>query len=612
VTKKTAGIPLWGALVAILAVAGSGCRSEKQPPAPPPVAARETAVPPGTSLLLITLDTWRWDYIGLSGRGRVETPNLDRLGREGVYEPEAETPYPLTAPAHGSLLTGLLPLRHGLVDVIGFRLAAGVPTLAEAFRAKGVGTAAFISSIVLDRRHGLDRGFDLYDEGSVEGRKAPDQNLPERDGAETTAAALRHLSGQPKGKPLFLWVHYYDMHWPYRPRPDYDARYPKDPYAAQAAFVDAEVGKLLAALHGDSGRSWRVIVVGDHGEGFFDHHEKAHGMALYRSTLHVPLLVYPKPGRPLAHAKPWRLEDLDPTAREWFGLDAAVSEDGESLFREGGGGRTLPSLTIQPSVRYGVNPCLGVRRDDLMYIRHGVEELFDLGSDPAEERDLSRSPAQRGALVELRAACDRAFPPERIESVLQAAQPTERVDLEGLQGLGYIGGYVPDMRRLQRALIQNVCDDEAAFELARQVYRHEHQPAPMRRAFEALLQEYPQAALFQQQFGTFLLGQRDLEGAAGAFERALRANPKDTVSLVNLGGLELARGRPDRAQTLFEAALALDPEDPVAHKNLGTIFAQQGRTADAVAHYRRYLEIAPDTDEQVVRDYIRNAGGGGR
>ncbi len=581
---------------------------------PPSAAAAPAEVPSaGASLLLVTLDTWRWDYIGVSGGGKVATPNLDRLAREGVYEPEAETPYPLTSPAHGSLLTGLLPLHHGLLDVIGYRLAPGTPTLAEAFQAKGFGTAAFISSIVLDRRHGLDRGFQAYDEGSVGGRAAPDPNLPERDGAETTAAALRYLAGRPPGEPLFLWVHYYDMHWPYRSRSVYDAKYPGDAYAAQTAFVDDEVGKLVAALRADAGRSWRLILVGDHGEGFFDHHEKGHGMALYRSTLHVPLILYPKPSRPLAHAKPWRLEDLDPTAREWFGLGAAGVSDGESLFRAGGSGRLLPSLTVQPSVRYNVNPCLGVRRDALMYMRHGAEELYDLAADPGESRDLAGDPGHRKIFQELRAACDGALPAEKLQGVLSRAVPTQQVDLQGLQGLGYIGGYVPDMGRRQRAHIHQVCDDEAAFEHAKQVYRASRDPDPMQRAYEELLGRYPRAALFQQQFGLFLLGQRDLEGAAVAFERALRVNARDTVSLVNLGGLELARGWVDRARLLFESALALDPDDPVSHKNLGIIYSQYLKDpAKAVAHYRRYLEIGPDSDEKIVREYIRSVEQGTR
>jgi len=563
-----------------------------------------------TSVLLVTIDTWRWDYIGVSGTGKVATPALDRLAREGVYEPEAETPYPLTTPAHASVLTGLLPLHHGILDVIGYNLAPGVPTLAEGFRSKGYATAAFVSSVTLDRRYGLDRGFQIYDQGNFHGVESTNLDLPERDGAETTAAALAYLAAQPSGAPQFLWVHYYDLHWPYRSRPSYEARYPGNPYAAETAFVDDEVARLVASLQADKGRTWSLVVVGDHGEGFFDHHEKGHGLALYRSTLHVPLIIWPKPVRPLGHARPWRLEDLDPTLREWCGLEPGHGQDGESLFSQGGRGRILPSLTLVPAIRYGVNPCLGIRRGPLMYIRHGVEELYNLETDPGETRDLSRDPGSQRDLATLRAACESTFPVDKLQAAADSFAPVSGTDLEGLRGLGYIGGFVPSLRNLQRADIRKVCDDAAAFDRAKEVYRHDRQAEPMRRAYENLIAGYPGGALFNQQFGSFLIRQGDRDAAARAFLQAIRLNPKDTTSLADLGGLELLKGNVQRAKVLYEAVLALDPNDPVAHKNLGIIYAEYVKDpVQAVAHYRRYLELAPDSDAPLIREYIQKQSG---
>ena len=610
--KSTACVCLIALLCAALACGPSEKKGEApsrgaQPPAPAVAGPANKAGKP--SLLLITIDTWRWDYVGASDSGRVATPNLDRLAREGVYEPECETPCPLTTPAHSSLLTGLLPLHHGVLDCISYALPARVPTLAEAFLGKGFTTAAFVSSLSLDKRYGLAHGFRTYDEGSMVNARGANPDRPERDGGETTDAARGYLSSQPSSVPLFVWIHYYDLHMPYRKRPSLEAAYPGRPYAAQAAFVDSEVGKLLEALGADKGRAWRIVIVGDHGEGLGDHHEMGHGTALYRSTLHVPLIIWPKPERALAHAKPWRLEDLAPTVRQWFALPAQAG-DGQSLFAGEGAARFLASLTIQPSIQYGVNPCLGMRRGPLMYIRHGLEELYDLSADPEEARDLSRDQARKRDLEELRAACNEAFPPERLQAAASAAIQTQDADLNALRGLGYVGGFVPALKELQRADIQKVCEDEAAFYAAEDAYKRDRAASPMKQAYESLLASYPRAALFYQKFGIFLLSQDDREGAAIAFERAVKLNPRDTTSLVNLAGLELAAGKVERAKALYEAVLALDANDPVAHKNLGIIY--QGFLKDpaqAVAHYKRYLELGPDADEDMIRKYIQDQEG---
>src|SRR5205085_2397970 len=119
----------------------------------------------------------------------------------------------------------------------------------------------------------------------------------------------------------------------------------------------------------DHARTWQIIVVGDHGEGLGDHHEREHGFALYRSTLHVPLIIVPRPTRALVHPKPWSLVDLDPTIREFFGLPPART-DGESLFTKGTPDRPLPCLTLAPSFLFAVNPVLGIRKGRYMLIKH--------------------------------------------------------------------------------------------------------------------------------------------------------------------------------------------------------------------------------------------------
>ncbi len=560
------------------------------------------------SLLLVTIDTWRWDYVGASGSGKVATPALDRLAREGAYEPECETPCPLTTPAHATIMTGLWPIHHRVLDCISYTLPQSLHTLAEAFQADGYATAAFVSSLSLDRRFKLDRGFSAYDEGAM----AFGGGESSRDGNSTTESAMAFISGRKPDEPLFLWAHYYDLHLPYRPRPDFDPRYPGNPYAAETAFVDGQIARLVSYLANDKGRNWRIIVVGDHGEGLGDHHEMGHGMALYRSTLHVPLILWPKPERPLAHPRPWRLEDIDPTVRDWFGLSAAGPMDGEDLFSSGRADRPLPSFTIQPSVQFAVNPCLGLREGRWMYMRHGVEELYDLSADPGETEDLSDNPKEKDPLAGMRSRCSAMLALSAIQRAAENPSSPSPKELQGLQGLGYIGIPVSNMAALQRADIRIVCDHEAAIERAKREYARTHSPQPMRDAYEALLRKYPRAVGYMKDYGELLINLRDIGRALEVYSRTVQLNPDDLESLANLGGLYLAKGRPEKAKEVFELVLSKNDADPVAHKNLGIIYANfLNDPAKAVAHYKRYLELGPDSDANMVRQYISRVENGG-
>ncbi|MFW6217659.1 MAG: sulfatase [Verrucomicrobiota bacterium] len=66
-----------------------------------------------TNILLITTDQQRWDHLGLAGLAGIETPNLDRLGREGRLFNRAYCPSPTCTPSRVSTLTGRYPSRHG-------------------------------------------------------------------------------------------------------------------------------------------------------------------------------------------------------------------------------------------------------------------------------------------------------------------------------------------------------------------------------------------------------------------------------------------------------------------------------------------------------------------
>src|SRR6202022_91934 len=159
------------------------------------------------SILRVTLDTTRADAV----RPDV-APNFNAFAARGLRFNQAYTPVPQTLAAHCSIMTGLYPAGHG-VHENGRYLSDRVPVIAEQLKAAGYRTAAFVSAFALARRFGLARGVYFYDDqmpGPQEDRTAK----------ETTDRVLAYLA-KPSAQPLFIWVHYYDPHFPYTPPPPF-------------------------------------------------------------------------------------------------------------------------------------------------------------------------------------------------------------------------------------------------------------------------------------------------------------------------------------------------------------------------------------------------------
>lgn len=393
-------------------------------------AAREARTPP-PSILLVTIDTVRADRLTPYGLADASMPNLERLAREGVVFDQAGTVAPLTLPAHASLMTGLLPPVHGVRDNADAPLAARHTTLAERYAAKGYRTGAFVGSVVLDPERGLAQGFEVYE--SVDPHAVPRQ---QRRGDAVVSSALRWLDGAAAQR-FFLWTHLYDAHAPYDAPPPYrDAHL--DPYVAELLFVDAQIGRLLAALDrlGLAANTY-VIVVGDHGEGLGDHGENTHGFGLFESVLHVPLIVRGPGLRPGRVAEVVRLVDIAPTVLSLTGIPSE-KVDGAPFVRALRGVRIADAEvyaeTMYPA-RLGRPGVRSLRADRYKLIDDGTVALFDLWRDPFELQNIA---SDRTAVVSaMRARLEAISPPStEFTSGPLDLPPGLR---EQLAALGYVG-----------------------------------------------------------------------------------------------------------------------------------------------------------------------------
>ena len=514
-----------------------------------PLAAHAADRP---SIVLITLDTTRADHVGRIVDGKPLTPNLDALARAGTRYTRALSPAPLTLPAHCSLMTGLDPPAHGVRDNGASALPSDLPTLAAVLAEAGYTTGAFVSSLVLDRRFGLDRGFSVYDDAMIAERTG-EQGYPERAAAAVSDAALAWSSTLPRGRPWFLWVHYYDPHAPYEPPGDWKGAPVARRYAAEVAYVDREVGRLLAGLPVPAGGRI-VAVVGDHGEMLGEHGEKEHGLFLYRSALDVPLILS-GPGVPAGRsvAETAGTRALPATLLALAGLEARSAPFGRALPGVGiagaSAGAPVYGETLLPEAAYGWSPLLAATDERFRLIVAPRPELYDLAADPGETRNLidkRRDDARR-----LRKAIDDVLGGAR------KAPPADSADLAAsLRRLGYLSG--------SSSRKGSGMDPKDGV---------------------ALLDEFDRAKALTR------------DGMTGEAVRQLRdlvrRSPGNIPFLVRLAEAQAADGDDAAALATLQDAIALNPRLDFLHAHAARAHGKAKRDAEAKAEWEATLALNP-------------------
>lgn len=518
----------------------SGCQ-----PQPPP------------SLVLVTLDTVRPDRLGSYGSTLGLTPRLDELATESVRFADVSAQTPLTTPSHASILTGLLPRRHGIRNNESFRLDDSTATLSTVLRDAGYQTAAFIGAFPLESRYGLDRGFDVYDQDFL--RESRSQ---ERSAADVLNAAESFLRGRDSKQPFFMWVHLFDAHTPYEAPEPFRERHAGDGYGAEIAYLDATLGNFLDSLRGQGLLDRTVVsVVADHGEALGEHGESTHGALVYESTLRVPWLVR-LPGGNLGGRlidAPVRALDVTPTLLGLLGAPALEDVDGVDLspFLDGG---SVPELAVYSESLYlslllGWAELRSLRRGSLKVIDGAREEAFDLATDPQETTNLllERRPEADRLFLELRQSDAKAAP----GSALGGEKAVEQ-----LAALGYVSG---STRRAR--------------------------PGRDPRDGMAIWREI--------EMGTSLLV-RDPAGAGVRFEAALSLDTGNGLVLKSLGDVSFAEGRIREALERYREAVASGFTHPDLDLGLARALEATGRLEEAEEPLERFLLQRPESGDGLL------------
>lgn len=422
-----------------------------------------TEIPP--NVLLITVDTLRADQLGVYGHPYVKTPTMDGLAAQGARFALHMVQQPQTNPSHASIFTGMYPSMDGVRVHMVDKLPNTLDTMATIYAQAGYATAGLYSWMSFDPQYSnFQRGFQVYrdltrhippilenpvvQQASAQYRVAEQYlALPKKVNQLTglNKSVEEHAKGRADvtsdaaieqirtfgNRPFFLWLHYFDPHYPFAPPPGFanlydpgyrgpittdiqtiydiengrlkpqaaDIRRLMSLYQGEITFLDSQLARLLAELD-QLGITDRTVVAltGDHGESFAEHTQFEesgnyfHPHSLYNVEGRVPLLLrYPGHIAPGSVVQaPTQAIDLLPTFMQLTGLPIPAQAEGKSLLP-----LLDPSAAGDESIAYAMMPdyvFTSIVTQRYKLIRNnanGQRILFDLTADPGETHDLS-------------------------------------------------------------------------------------------------------------------------------------------------------------------------------------------------------------------------------
>lgn len=556
-------------------------------PFPGPAKSQE----PDFNVLLITVDTLRFDRVGILDPRHVKTPNMDALAEKSLIFTRAFAHNPVTLPSHTNILTGTTALYHGVSDNTGFRLDKKFMTIPQYLRRYGYRTAAFIGAFPLDSRFGLDQGFDLYDDyyGT---RNEREFFFVERPAEKVIAPAMAWIGKQTQK--WFGWIHLFDPHQPYLPPSPFKEKYANDLYSGEVAYVDAQLGLLFDFLRGKRLlEKTMIILTADHGEALGEKGEDTHSYFAYNNTIHVPLFVYIPGHNPETFVKNVCHADIFPTICAVLGLKPPPHLQGESLLAVmAAKGRKSPEIYFESLTAY-LNrdwaPLRGMISGNIKFIDLPIKEVYNLENDMNEERNLAGS----SKIGPLKDTLNRLM--RKLKNPLAAGRES-RLDPETQKRLQSLG-YISENRSGQRNRQYTEKDDLKTLlplqsQLLDGVARFQSGDFPgAEKTIRAVISASPSFILAYTHLASMYKEMGKSNAAVQVLEQGLEKNPGDILLLAKLGIVLADSGNWQRAIPILELCVRKEDFDPEKFNFLGIAYYQGGDFAKALQNYDRALEL---------------------
>jgi choline-sulfatase len=442
---------------------------------------------------------------------------------------------------------------------------------------QGYQTAAFIGAVILDSNTlapGLDRGFDFYDNFPAKTDTKERWGRVERRGMEVVEHAEGWFDKHRNG-PHFVWVHMYDPHDPYEPPAPFSEKYKDHLYDGEIAYADSALAHWIAYLKKAGAYDNAIIIVtGDHGEGLGEHGEETHGLFLYDSTLHIPLIVKmpAAANRGSVIDAEVRTTDILPTILSVTGVALPAELNGESLLplvdKTSSAKRELFGETDYP-LRWGWAPLRALRTEDAKLIEAPRPEFYDLQADAKELKNIYASDGAKVQSMQAEMAKWKAKLPPQANSSKPGealADPKDKIEEQNL---------------LHNAMLAS--DDNRS--------------SDARQFLEKALQLDPDSPTGLRQLGELELNAGDFTKAAVHLKRACGLRPDDSTAALEWGEAAEKAGDWPGARDGLELSLKLSPSQTPARLKLGQVYLRLKDAKNAEDQFEAALLVDSDNNE---------------
>lgn len=542
------------------------------------------------NVLLITVDTLRYDRISFHSDRYVNTPNIDKLAKKSYVFKRAFSHNPVTLPAHVNILTGTTPLFHGISDNTGFRLEERFLTITEYLKQKGYLTGAFIGAFPLDSRFGLNQGFDVYDD-QYGTHNELEFFFVERPAEKVIEPAVDWISRQ--NQKWFAWIHLFDPHQPYLPPSSFQKEYSRDLYSGEVAYMDGCLGGLFDFLNKKGLMTNTVIVLtGDHGEALWEKGEETHAYFAYNNTIHIPMIIYiPGSKGRLIEENVCHI-DIFPTICDILGFEIPSHIQGETVIPIIAGSRRRDGEiyfeSLSPYLNRGWAPLRGFIRDDLKFIDLPIKEVYNIKQDYKENFNNASSTDTKKLKRDLL----------RLKKRLTGKFVTERsLEIDGdvrskLKSLGYLSGAsVPTKKIFTEADdLKTLLKLQNRMLTAIKKY-HDNKNREAVAELKGIIEGNPGFTLIYRHLATIYRESEQNAEAVAILKLGLKNNPGNINLMSKLGIVLAETNRVEEAIELLRICTKKEAYNPENFNFLGVAYYKKGDFQSALDNYQEALKL---------------------